>query len=861
MCIFHIDFWRAAMIKMDRRSFLKLAAVTSAAVAFSSTEGKVLRILQPKTEEAASGLTKKYLKCGICGAGCVLVATVDAKTDRVLKVEGDPRDYVSHGTPCVKGKSFLMTYYDPDRLKKPLLRTNSDIGFLRDENGAVIGIKDPKWKEVSWDEAIDLIASKIVEAIKTEGPQSVVFIGHGHGASLASLIGTPNVIKHHSTCHSTWNVTIVPMFSGLPVGELSHSKLIVSFGFDQPGGKSKNPFVWAFAEAKRNGAKVIVFEPRLSGTANLADEWIPIKPGTDAAVAMAMANVIIKEKLYDAEFLARYTNAPLLIDLETGLYPKEGDKEKLLVFDEATGRIVPPGEALKPALIWEGEWNGRRVATAFKLIADTLADKTPEWAAKISGVPADKIREIARELATVKPACIPHWKRSGGTGPGRREGSETYKIVTLLMAMTGNLERLGGWVFNRNAKGAIAKAVSGKAKKSFASVPEKYKGKYIDEREKFPLYAKTSHEGAYQKIWYNILHDKPYKVKVVFIWGQGIQAMFDYSLIEQAINHVIKDNGGIVVNINIYPDEAAALSTIALPEAWFPASKGIGFSKSLDLTARICWVEGVKEYAGEAKSRGAIEKLLAYKIAEKLGIPKDKLENEYFPDLWRLSKKEIWRRQIEAYNKKFKTNITLEQLQKEKVICLPWKPKKLDALATPSGRVEIYSTVMKKHGYNPLPEWKDYFTYTGSLASNEFIVVGSVSPMNRHSKTVNNKWLRQLLKIYHMDTVWLHPSAAARIGVKEGDHVYIRFARSFAEGNAFTSKPGFAVKARVHVTEAIRPDCIFIPHGTGQLSKFMSSYGFGPLGGDSAGKPVLVDYTDPAASSFDMDIVVKVEKA
>ncbi len=849
------------MLEMDRRSFLKLAALTGAALALSSTEAKVLRVLQPKKEEAAAGLTKKYLKCGICGAGCVLVATVDAKTDRILKIEGDPRDYVSHGTPCVKGKSSYMTFYDPDRLKKPLIRTNPEIGFLRDENGAVIGVKDPKWREATWDEAAEIIASKVVEAIKTEGPQSVVFIGHGHGSALASLIGTPNVIKHHSTCHSTWDVTIKPMFGGLPVGELSHAKLIVSFGFDQPGGKSKNPFVWSFAEAKRNGAKVIVFEPRLSGTANLADEWIPIKPGTDAAVVMAMANVIIREGLYDSEFLTKYTNAPLLIDLETGLYPEENGKPQLLVFDEAKGQVVPASEASKPALLWEGSYGGRRVATAFKLIADALSDKTPEWASKISGVPADKIREIARELATVKPACIPHWKRSGGTGPGRRQGVETYKAVALIMAMTGNIERLGGWVYDRTAKGAVAKAVSKKARKSFASVPAQYKGKYVDEREKFPLYAAGTHEGAYQKVWYNILHDKPYKVKVIFIWGQGLQAMLNYDVIEKAINHVVKDNGGLVVNVNIYPDDTATLANIVLPQSWFPASKGIGFSKSLDLTARISWMDGVKEYAGESKSEGAIEKLLAYKIAEKLGISREELERDYLPDALRLPKEEILRRQIEAYNKKFHANVTLEQLQREKVISLPWKPKSLTGLKTPSGRIEIYSTPLKKYGYNPLPEWRDYFTYTGGLAGNEFIVVTSVAPMNRHSKTVNNPWLRQLLKLYHMDKVWLHPSAAARLGLKEGDQVYIRFTRSFADGNAFTAKSGFLLKARVHVTEGVRPDCIFIPHGTGQLSKYMSSYGFGPLGGDGVFKPILLDYSNPSAAAADMDVIVRVEKA
>lgn len=856
------------MVEMNRRDFIKLSLVTGSMLALSSGEAKILRTLTPKREASpsAGGYVKKYLKCGICGAGCVLVATVDPKTDRILKIEGDPRDFVSNGTPCVKGKTSHLIFYDPDRLKKPLIRTNPEIGFVRDKNGAITGVIDPKWREASWDEALELIATKVAEAIKTEGPQSIVFIGHGNGADLASLIGTPNVIKHHSTCHSTWDVTLKPMFGGLPVGELSESKLIVSFGFDQSGGKSKNPFVWAMAKARRNGAKIIVFEPRLSGTANVADEWIPIKPGTDAAVAMAIANVIISEKLYDEDFLKKYTNAPLLIDLDTGLYPEEGGKEQLLVFDEVRGEVVPLTESTSPALIWEGEYNGKRVATAFKLIADSLADKTPDWASKISGVPSEKIVEIARQLASIKPACIPHWKRSGGTGPSRRQGVETYKVVGLIMAMTGNIERRGGWVYVRNAKGAVAGAVSGKAKKSFASIypiPEEYVGKTVDEREKFPLYAKYVKEGAYQKVWYNILNDNPYKVKVVFIWGQGIQAMVNYDLIEKAINHVVKDNGGLVVNVNIYPDEAATLANVVLPESWFPAAKGIGFSKSLDLTARINWMDGVKEYAGEAMSKSWIVKQLAYRIAEKLGISKEELESEYLPDSIKLSSSEKWSRQIEAYNKAFGANVTLEQLQKEKVISLPWKPKNLASLKTPSKRIEIYPTLIKMYGYNPLPEWRDYFTYTGSLGDGEFILVTSVSPMNRHSKTVNNPWLREFLKIYNMNTIWLHPSAAERLGVEEGDLVYVEYVRAFAEKQEgiIVEPPRARVVGRAHITEAIRPDCVFIPHGTGQVSRNMSSYGFGPMAGDGSVKPVIVDYNNPSAASADTDIVVRVKKA
>lgn len=852
------------MPKLKRREFLKLAAVTTAIIA-ASRSGLETVFLREKDKTALlqelaepKGLEERYFVCRICGAGCVLKGFID-REGRLVKIEGDPRDFVSHGTPCVKGQTSLKILYDPDRLKKPLKRTNPDRGFIVDENGVVKGMKDPKWVEISWDEALDMIADKIAEAIKTWGPQSIVFIGHGHGSALASLIGTPNVVKHHTTCHSSWDVTLRPMLGGVPNADMEHSKLIVSFGFDQSAGKSKNPFPWLFSKAKRNGAKIIVFEPRLSETANKATEWIPIKPGTDAIVALAMVNVIISEELYDEEFLLNYTNAPILVDAESKTYVKD-DNGNLLVYDQASGSIKPLNEASSPALLWTGEYNGRKVATAFYLVKERVSQYTPEMAEEISGVPASKIREIARELATVKPASIPHWKRSGGTGPNRAQGVETYKAIVLLMTLTGNIEVPGGWLFIRNAK-FISSAVSKKPKKSFSElypIPDEYKGKTIDEREKFPVYSMYTKEGVYQKVWYNILNDYPYPVKVVIVWGQGLQAFMDYDLIERAVKHVVEDNDGIIVNVNIYPDEMATLADIVLPEKMFlEGGPTIGFSKAFDLTYRINWVDGIEPVYPDVKSEDWITKELAYRIGERLGLSRETLEKEYFSEYFLLSKEEALKKMIEAYNKTLGTNVTLEQLSRDKIYSVPWKPKDLTKLKTPSGRIEILPTILAEHGYDPLPAWRDTFTYKDSLQPGELVVVTSVFAMNRHSKTVNNEWLRYMLKKHHADKVWIHPSTAAKIGVSEGDYVVIEYSRPF-NANILVHAPSYKLLARVHVTEAVRPDVIFIPHGTGQLSKFMKSYGFGPLGGDGLVKPVFLDPSNPAAASSDQDIIVRV---
>ncbi|MEB3805989.1 MAG: molybdopterin-dependent oxidoreductase [Desulfurococcales archaeon] len=848
------------MPKLKRREFLKLAAV-SAAIAATSKAGvdgiflkrNPINLLESAVEE--HGLEERYFVCRICGGGCVLKGYVD-RNGRLVKIEGDPRDWVSHGTPCVKGKTSLKMLYDPDRLRKPLIRTSRDRGFILDDRGAVVGVKDPKWREATWDEALDLVADKMAEAIREWGPQSIVFIGHGKGGALASLIGTPNVVKHHTTCHSTWDVVLKPMYGSVPNADMANSKLIVSFGFDQGAGKSKNPFPWLFSEAKRRGAKIIVFEPRLSETASKATEWIPIKPGTDAAVAFAMVNVILEEGLYDRDFLVNYTNAPILVDREKLIYAGDGG---LLVYDAVRGEVVPVEEAGSPVLDWEGVYKGRRVATVFRILRERMRGYTPEWAEGVSGVPGSKIREIARELATVKPASIPHWKRSGGTGPNRRQGVETYKAIALLMALTGNVERRGGWLFNRTAK-FIKKAVSKKPKKTFADlypIPEEYRGLTVDEREKFPVYKKHTKEGVFQKVWYNILHDNPYPVKVVIVWAQGLQAFMDYELVEAAIKHVVEDNDGIIVNVNIYPDEMATLADVVLPEKLFlEGGPTIGYSKSFDLTYRIHWVDGIPPVHPEVKSEKWIVKQLAYRIAERLGITREDLENNYFSEYFLVSKEEELQKMIDLYNKKLGTSVTLEQLQREKIFSLDWTPKDLRKLKTRSGRIELLPVELAEHGYDPLPRWMDTFTYD-RLGEGELVLVTSVFSMNRHSKTVNNEWLMYFLAKHHANRIWIHPSTAARIGVKEGDLVLVEAVRTFSE-EATIHKPRYRLAGRVHVTEAVRPDIIFVPHGIGQLSRFMKSYGFAVKGGDGVIKPVIVDYRDPSASSSDQDVIVRV---
>lgn len=324
----------------------------------------------------------KYTTCGFCDSKCGMMAYIH---DGVLmKLEGNPEEQSSRGRLCGKGQGAVQMLYDPDRLKYPMKRTNPQKGF---------GV-DPKWQRISWEEAFDIIGEKFGQAMKDHGPKSIMYLGKLRCGDLMKAIGTPNVISHNTTCNITpiiGNTYSFGYYYMYP--DLEKCNYLLAFGWDMPG-KSKNAYERRYADfLHRTGTKAVVFDPRLSDTAAKADEWIPIRPGGDLAVALAMINVIIKENLYDKEYVSKYT-------------------------------------------------------VGFEKIAESVIEYTPEWAEQQSDVPAATIIRIAKEFATTKPAVIPTHKR--GVHTMRREGFNLVQAGNILTAITGNVNVEGGLCFPRN---------------------------------------------------------------------------------------------------------------------------------------------------------------------------------------------------------------------------------------------------------------------------------------------------------------------------------------------------------------------------------------------------------------------------
>lgn len=342
-----------------------------------------------------------------CGGRCHLKAHVrGGKVLRITNDDAPDSELRPQLRGCLKGRSLATFFNNPQRLTYPMKRVGK-----RGEG---------RFERISWDEAVELVATRLKSVLNTWGPDAVYVQyatgqeGVMNGASWARRL--MNFLGGHLAYYGNYSSACLAFTAPFITGyrdtnsyqTLVRSKLIILNGFNPAETIFETNSNYYLAKAKEAGARVIVIDPRLSETAaTFADEWIPLKPTTDAALFAAMAHVIVSERLHDQEFLERYC----------------------LGFDfEHMPDSIPDGDA---------------GAESYKDYLFGLSDgmpKTPEWAAPITGVPAETIRRVAREYATAKPAQLIQ-----GLGPQRHvTGEQSVRAGITLACITGNLGRVGG---------------------------------------------------------------------------------------------------------------------------------------------------------------------------------------------------------------------------------------------------------------------------------------------------------------------------------------------------------------------------------------------------------------------------------
>ncbi len=735
-------------LAFTRRGFLKAAGAlaTVGATRFSLTDAASASVIPAQPE-------LKYNFCGICSANCGMIAHVVA--GRVVRILGNPEDQVAQGRLCVKGYAAAKDLYDPDRLKHPMMRTNPEKGP---------GV-DPKWVKISWDEAFQRTADAFNQVIDSYGPEGLVIFSRGHDwmERWRRAIGTPNHLQHHSTCFTTYTAVwraCVGTGNRPFMLDVANARYILSFGWDQPA-KAKNMSGRDYTTAISRGARVVYVDPKLTPTGRMADEWLPIKPGTDLAFMLAMIKIIIEENLYDRDFV-----------------------------DQCTYGIDKLAEAVAPY--------------------------TPEWAAGLCDIPAATIARIAREFGTTRPALIPNHKRDAG-GPNYANSWRTAFCMLILNALVGSIDREGGQVIPRQPSFPSFDSVF--APPEFPAM----RSERIDGFEKHPVVGPTR-RGDFATVTDAILRDDPYPVRAAFVRKHNVLAFPNAPRFTEALKKL-----DFVAVADVWPSEMVQMADVVFPEPYFLETTGIGARSYFAFYPQVAMREPVVPPLFDGRGYGGIIE----GIAAAMGL------GHAFSGV---SGGEMRGAQLAAIG------TTLDEMRANGGMWSdkrPFSPR--TSFSTPSDKIELYSTVLEEHGYDPVPYWQP----KRDEPSQEYPYYMLITrpPMHKMSQTQNNELLSQL---YPANKVTMNASTASGLGLRADDLVWVE------------SRVG-RIKLRVNTIEGIRPDCVSIPHGFGHWSHELSvAHSQGANEGDLIPDvPIeeMVAVGDPGAGSMMCDFCVNVYRA
>ena len=713
-----------------------------------------------------------------CHGGCGVIAHIE--DGKLTKIEGDPDHPMNKGRLCSRCLAMTQYTYHPNRLKQPMKR----IG----ERG------EDKWEEISWDEAFDLVEEKFGAIREENGPESVVFsMGTGRDVGpwismLAYAFGSPNVsfAMSGNGCYTPRIVaseTVLGdycVFDGgqwMPKGHDDERyevpETIVVWGYNIASSCPDNIFGHWAIDLMKKGSKLITIDPRLTWFASRSDKWLQLRPGTDGALAMGFLNIVIQEELYNKDFVKNWTNAPHLVREDTGKLLRGSDiktngiAEDYVVWDKDKNcpvvwnseKVEYKDTVSSPAL--EGEYQ-------VTLKDGTLVKATPVWTkfcAEAAEYPVEKVAQItmlkekdiieaARMYAKSKPATI-QWGLAIDSTPGM---TPTATAIAALWCITGNLDVPGGNVIARHAHDAVAYALPG------AKGVIKLASKEIDKKrigyEEYGPFRQFVWRTQTDKMLDQIFTADPYPVKGMWVQCCNLIGGIGYDP-ARWIEALKKLDFMVVVDIFMTP--TCQMADLVLPATTFLEKDSIrSWWVPLQTINKAMTVEG-------CKSDAEINFELAKRFDPNL---KWNSVQELFDDILKPS------------------GMTFEQL-KEKGWDIPpeghpsapyrrherglLREDKKPGFQTPSGKVELYSTLREEWGLDPLPHFEEppFTPVTRPDLAKEYPLIlstGRRSPVYFCSEHRNIPWLRDI----DPDPVLeIHPDTAKSLNVSNGEWVWV----------------------------------------------------------------------------------------
>jgi anaerobic selenocysteine-containing dehydrogenase len=748
----------------------------------------------------------------MCTSRCGVIAAVEH--GRLTAVNADP-DH-PNGCVCVKGTAAPEIVYSPDRVRYPMVRSRPK------------GDGDPGWLRVTWDQAFDLIASRLTDLKTAYGAEAVVFSRATTAGSaaidydgwlqrLANAYGSPNFLTANHIC--TWNRRIGSKYTygvGMPLPDLDHTRCLMLWGV--------NPTATSPAQAARvnravnRGAKLIVIDPRKTTLAAKADCWLRVRPGSDGELAMAMIHVLLEEELFDADFARRWTNAAFLVRADSHRllteadWRPEGRQDAWMVWDGrpqvAVGRHAENISVALfgsfPVRLASGETIECR--PVLQMLKDAAAAHAPERSEKITTIPPGEVRRAARLFAREKPSCYCTWVGLEQD----RDAKQTNRAACVFYALTGQFDCRGSNVL-------------------FATTPtHPITGRELLPREKSALrLGAVAHRlgppidsGMVQaaQVYDAILNEKPYPIKALVLFGSDPLLGHGDPLRGKAALKAV----AFYVHVDTALNPSANFADVVLPAAtcW-------------EREALLPFFEIAEDTLNWAQLRPAVVKPLhesrsdieiIFELAKRLGLS----ENFFNGDIdaafdWQLKPSGLTAKQLRNQPIGVRADARTRYRKYAETDPSTAQPRGFD---TPSGKIEIYSTRFAEAGYPPLPEFEPERSGDGDdfpLILTFFRDIHFCDQQHRNVPRLRRAVPEPFLEI--------HPSTAAAQGIKDGDWIFLESASG-------------KVRLKARLNDSLHPSVVATVYGWWQPCQELKLGGYDPLSDAGANLNLLIPNTD-----------------
>ena len=737
----------------------------------AESAGETSRRLESLPTRGPGEIVRVPTVCRMCGqdTGCGAIALV--RDGRLLGLEGMKEAPHNRGSLCARAHAAPEWLYSPQRLKSPLVRQG--------------GRRGAPWVPISWGEALDLLAERLLDEKKRYGAESLAVLSParrsycGYMMRLLMAHGSPNY-GHSGICYVQRSMPFTYTLGGHrpPAADYAQADLMLLWGRSPTCASAPMGGLRALTEARRRGMRVVVIKPTQGGEGRFSDEWLALRPGTDAALALALLHVVIGEELYDRDFVR--------------------------------------------------DW-----CFGFEELAEHVRQYTPQWAEGITGVPAGRIREVARRYASTPRAAI-----DLGNGVEHAPGcSDAARAIAMLIALTGHLERPGGNLWPPRFSMPALKNIELKER-----ITEELASRLV--APEMPLGLQPWELGlasSYKGILDSILTEKPYPIRTLIAAGtQPLASGRGAKTTRAALEKV-----GFFVVVDVMETAEMEYADLVVPVATFLECEHSLVSWGPWLMAPARAVEPLGDYGSDTD--------FWVQLGCRLG----------YPDLfWDGDAERSFDEQLEP------TGLAMAELRKHPFgvsgAVLPRTyerygeffgaigPRLDRSPYLPRGKVALYNEAFEAAGLSPLPEWREVpegVTATPSLAERFPLILSD----HHGSVMYNSSWLRNVPSLRKMapePELEIHPEAARSCGVADGDRVEVR-------------SPHGTMVVRARVTEDIRRDTVMILHGFWQGCEELGLSGYSLFDGGANPNnlyPLGEHARDPAVTANSSQTLVTVRR-